>query len=126
MPKIFEYSLQIKLYHRLIVICVLQFHNTFSYLYSIFGKELFNNSTIFQSSQFRAKYILQNFTYPQKHSTYSCKVFKCNSNNKKSYQKEEKALLKHSKCLFFSKFSRLFNAVLHTPNTNSDNKILCL
>jgi hypothetical protein len=126
MPKICEYSLQISLYHRFILISTHHYNKTSSYLYSIFGNVLRNISIFFQSSKIQAKYTLQNRHYSKKHSTYTLEALKSTLYIQKSTQKHSEALKKYYLHLLFSKFSRLFNAVLHTPNTNSDNKILCL
>ena len=111
MPTILEYPLQISLNHGLIVICVPHFYNTYSYLYSIFRKALRNISVVFQSCPIRAKYTLQIFTYSQKHFACSREFLKSNSNIKKSYQKEDKALLKYSTSLLFSMNLGLIHAV---------------
>jgi hypothetical protein len=92
MPEIFEYPLQINLYHRLIAGCTLVFLNVSSNLYSILGKELWSVSFSIQSTQKFAKYILQNRVYSQKHSTYTSKVLKSTLFIQKSTQKHSKAV----------------------------------
>lgn len=113
MPNKLEYPLRISLSHRFIINCVPHFYNTFSYLYSIFGKVLLNISVFFQSSLFRVKYTLQNCTCLQKHLAYSCKALKSSPNIIKSSQKTEKAVLKYSTILLFSIFLELFQTVLY-------------
>ncbi len=113
MPNILEYPKQISLSHGLIVICVLYFSNTFSYLYSIFRKALCNLCIFFKSCLIQAKYTLQKSTYSKKHSIYTLEALKSSLIIQKSTQKQSKALVKHSPSSLFTIYSVLFQAVSH-------------
>jgi tRNA isopentenyl-2-thiomethyl-A-37 hydroxylase MiaE len=107
MPKIFEYPLQISLYHGLIACCTLVFLNVSSNLYSILGKELRFISFSNLSTQKFAKYNLQNRVYSQKHSTYTSKALKCTLYIKKRSQKQLEVLVRYLSNLLFSMYSGL-------------------
>jgi len=64
------------------------------------------------STQKLLKYTLQKIAYSKKHSTYCIKAFKSSKNILKSFQKHEKALVKHSVNLLLSMFVSLSMSIL--------------
>lgn len=108
MPDILKFHLPKSLSNGLIAVCTLQCNRTSSVFRAISGKVLQYILIFPKSLHKQARYTLQDWVCPQKHSQYTSEVAKSISNIPKSPEKEEKAVTKHSLSLQFQVFSGLF------------------
>ncbi len=117
MPDILKFYQPISLSNEPIAVCTLQCHRTSSVFRAISGKIFQFILNFSKSHKNQARYTLQNWVCPQKHSQYTPEVAKSISNILKSPEKEEKADEKHSLSLHFQAFSGLF--ALYPPLNSS-------
>ena len=111
MPNVFKNTLQISLKFRLTLNCTLCFLGTYSKAPTFSGRAVSIMSIHERSTQKHSTHYLQNRAYSKKHSTYCIKAFKSSKNILKSFQKHEKALVKHSINLLLSMFVSLFRSI---------------